>query len=238
MLAAILRTIKRLMVKIHLPGFDTVRLLLEGFAVEFNRVVTLKNRVLSAVVPNVEMDTDAVEDYETMYGIPQGLGGTDAEKIGRIMERAAWVGFGGAEFLEDQVRRAGFDLYAIPNPVSTPEAVQFGTTQAATFRHFGLSTQYTAPQTVPGQLIVGASPGPDTDAAMISGRIYPPPLDFSITDDATLWGFFTFLSPTEGAVVGSGSLLSLTQAQFDYLEKVVITSKHMQHRIIAQVSIS
>ncbi|PKL40740.1 MAG: hypothetical protein CVV44_03800 [Spirochaetae bacterium HGW-Spirochaetae-1] len=219
---SITRTLNRLLVKIHLPGFETVRLFLEGLAVEFGRVIEMKNRVLSVVVPNVNMDTDAIEDYNEKYGIPQYLTGTDAQKINRIIERASLVGHGGPEWLEEQIQKAGFALYVHLNLPTDEDELQLGDFQMSSTIQFGSPLTYIDPELVPGELIVGTHP---TGGSWI------------ITDDAFYWGYYFFLSPFSDRLAAAGELLELSQQQYNYLYKVITSLKYMRNRCIAQVEI-
>jgi hypothetical protein len=242
MLNAIKNTLRRLLVSLRgLTGLDTVGLLLEGLAVEFGRVVAMKNRVISAVVPNADMDTDAIEDYNDMYGIPDTLGGTDAEQINRIIERAGLGGTATVIWLQEQIQKAGFALYVFPNLPDTANEMQMGapTPQMSSAYQMGWGLLYDNPDEVLGELIVGSPPGIDTEASFVEGQIWPVPEEFSISDDPTEWGFFLFLSPSaDGIVTDPGDLLSLTQREFNYLRKIIISMKHMRTWVIAQVAIS
>ena len=94
-----------------------LKLLIEGIAVEFYRVIDYKDEVLRSVVPNENMSVDSIEDYNVMLGIPNSLSGTNYEKIARIIEKNDFYGFPGKDWLEGQIRKAGYDLYVIENTV-------------------------------------------------------------------------------------------------------------------------
>jgi len=89
--------------------------LMEGFAVELDRVREFKNIISSAVIPNANMDTDTIQDHNKKYGVSQFVGGTDAEQIARLIEKASLNGEPGKDWMTDQVQMAGFPLYVIEN---------------------------------------------------------------------------------------------------------------------------
>lgn len=149
------RTIKRLLkgISILIP-VKHLQNLIEGFAVEFYRFIDFKDEILRSVVPNVNMSTQSISDYNKMFGIPNSLSGTNSEKIARIIEKSDITGFPGKDWLQDQVRNAGFDLYVIEQTIQSTSFRQWGDFQFAESLQLGLTERFLNPGTVPGILIV------------------------------------------------------------------------------------
>lgn len=211
---AISNTIRRLNLQsfiMRLPVFGQA--LYDGISEEFNRVNDFRTIVTKSVVPNANMSTDTIEDNEGKYGIDEDDTATDEEKIDRIIERAQRDGNGGPDWLQDQIRKTGYDLYVILNDLP-----------------------YTDPQTVSGQLIV-SSPNGNIGGTPASGFAYPDPQPFSITSDPNQWGYFFFLSPFSDRVALESEQEIITVENFAFLEKTVIQLKHVRNWCIAQVSI-
>ena len=211
---AISNTIRRLNLQsfiMRLPVFGQA--LYDGISEEFNRVNDFRTIVTKSVVPNENMSTDTIKDNEGKYGIDEDDTATDDEKIDRIIERAQRDGNGGPDWLQDQIRKAGYDLYVILNDLP-----------------------YTDPQTVSGQLIVSSPNGNDGGTSAF-GFAYPDPKLFSITSDPNLWGYFFFLSPFPDRVALESEQDIITAENFAFLEKTVIQLKHVRNWCIAQVSI-
>ena len=131
-----------------------LKLLIEGIAVEFYRVIDYKDEVLRSVVPNENMSVDSIEDYNVMLGIPNSLSGTNSEKIARIIEKNYFYGFPGKDWLEGQIRKAGYDLYVIENTVQLTNQRQWNDFQFSESVQFGLTERFLNPVLVPGELIV------------------------------------------------------------------------------------
>lgn len=233
-----------------LPVFGQA--LYDGIALEFDRVNDFRTLVTTSAVPNANMNTDTIVDYEGKYGIDEDITATNDERIARIIERAQRDGNGGPDWLQEQIQQAGFDLYVILNTKTVSFVPQFGNFQFGQIQ-FGGSIFYTDPRTVDGELIV-SSPngniggqfenfgnfqfGTTQFGVLVDGFAYPRPKPFTLTSDPDKWGYVFFLSPDPNGIVGSGSLLSVTQEQFDFLEKLVIQLKHVRNWCIAQVQIA
>ncbi len=249
---SIARTIKRLNLQsfiMKLPVFGQA--LYDGLAEEFDRVNDFRTLVKTSVVPNENMDPSTIQDNEGKYGIDEDITATDEERINRIIERAQRDGSGGPDWLQEQVRQAGFDLYVILNIKSVFTGFQFGNFQFGQIQ-FGASLTYTDPRTIDGKLIA-SSPngniggqfqnfgnfqfGTTQFGVLIDGFAFPRPKPFTISSDPNRWGYFFFLSPDPNGIVGAGSLLSITQEQFDFLKKLVIQLKHTRNWCIAQVQV-
>lgn len=251
MLNSIKKTLKRLSVKIHLPGFLNVGKLYEGIAIEFNRTNEYKNKIVSSIVPNKNMDIDTLEDYNNKYGVPNYLTGTDEEKINRLLEKASLSGNGGLDFLQEQIRLAGFDLYVIEN-YKVGDIVQFNKFQHSISIQMGSIGSYIDPDDVPGELVVGSPPrgfgkllltrfnkfqhsssvqmgSPDLTAT------YPQPVQYEITDDPKYWGFYFFLSPFSDRIAVNGEELELDERSWNYLYKLILELKHKRNWCIAQI---
>lgn len=255
MIKAIKRTLLRLSGKIYI--FNPIvwfPKLLDGLSVEFGRVRDFKNQVLSATVPNDNMWSSAIEDYNNKYGIPNTLGGTDAQKICRIIEKASLSGFPGPEWLEDQLQLAGFQLYVVENKPLTVNVRQWGTFQWGTAGvQYGLTSRFIDPDTILGELVVGSPP---RGAGRIilnqfgsfqwgqSGVQYgtldpnalnPQPVLYERTTDSTYWGFYFTLSPFDGVVATSESeFLQVTEREFEYLKNLIIELKLQRNWCILQ----
>lgn len=134
--------IKRLLLRLFgkldiLHAAEWIPLLMEGIQLEFDRVNDFKKVVLSTVIPNSDMESDAVDDNIKKYGLDYVNylpGITETDKINFCIEAAALSGFSGPDWIEDQLQKAGFDFYVHSIPAATD------------------------PATIPGILIVGTHP--------------------------------------------------------------------------------
>jgi hypothetical protein len=254
MLQSIKNTLLRLSAKIF--GFNPIDwypALLEGLAIEAGRVRDFRNKILSAVVPNENMDPDTLDDHNQKYGIPLTLAGTDAEKRARIIEKAALTGWPGPEWLQDQIQKAGFPLYVHENReyVADSTTRRYGGFQYSTFTQYGPYQKEHDPNQIPGKLVVGSPPGG-------KGRLYlnqwgdmewgdfeygspdpnslnPQPIEYERTTDEKYWVFYFILSPFEDRLaVDSSEFLSITQSELDYLCSLIIGIKLMRNWCILQ----
>ena len=257
MINSIKKTLIRLAGKIYI--FNPVvyfPLLMEGIAVEINRVREYKNIVLSSVVPNANMSPYAIDDYNTKYGIPVSLGGTDTEKIARIMEKATLNGYPGAEWLQNQIQKAGFSLYVIENEPQTKNIRQYGMYQYKAANQYGLTSRFIDPADIDGSLVVGSTPRGagrvylyrygicqySTDAAYGTNdpnALNPQPVQYVRTTDQRYWGYYFTLSPFRDRVaVDSTEFLSVSQAEYNYLVLLVKQLKMQRNWCILQAKIS
>lgn len=252
MIQSIKNTLKRLSGKIYI--FNPIKwypLLLEGLAVEISRMRDFKDQVFSATVPNDAMTPDSIDDHNKKYGIPISLPGTDAEKIARIKEKAALIGFPGWEWLEEQIQAAGFLLYVHENVVLDQAVRQLGTFQLSLTRQLGLTARFIDPDTIPGKLVVG-SPPRGTGKPFLSQlgtfqlgasqigipdftKINPQPFEYVRTDGILLWGFYFTLSPfSDRLAVDETEFLQVTQNELDYLCQIIIELKLQRNWCILQ----
>jgi len=68
---------------------------------------------------------------------------------------------------------------------------------------------------------------------------YPRPKPFTITGVPAYWGRFFFLSPfADRLAANTGELLELTADEFRYFRKLVIQTKYLRDRCIAQVKVT
>lgn len=257
MISAIKRTLTRLFGKIY--GFNPVvwfPLLMEGIAIEFNRLREFKNIVLSSVVPNENMSAYAIDDYNIKYGIPPTLAGTNAEKIARIIEKATLNGQPGPDFLEEQIQKAGFPLYVIENEVLLQNIRQYGNDQYSNSVQYGITSRFTDPDDIPGDLIVGSPPAG-------TGRVYlyrygasiyggdsmygtydpnalnPQPFIYTRGDNPVYWGFYFTLSPFSDRVATDESeFLELSQAEYNYLVLIIKQLKLLSRWCILQAKVA
>lgn len=253
MLNAIKRTLQRLSGRIYIFNPITYfTLLMEGIAIEIERIRVFKNIVLSAVVPNTNMSTYAIDDYNVKYGIPPTLGGTDAEQISRIIEKANLNGYPGADFLQEQLQKAGYMLYVIENEPQNINIRQYGNDQYSVSVQYGLTSRFIDPDTILGELVVGSPP-------FGSGRIYlyrygvsmyggdtmygsndpmalnPQPYVYERTDDPKYWGYYFTLSPFSDRVATSESeFLTMTNEQLNYLKLLIKQLKLQRNWCILQ----
>lgn len=209
---SISRTLKRLnlqgfVMKLTVFGQD----LYDGIALEFDRVNDFRTIVTKSSVPNVNMDPDTIIDNESKYGIAEDITATNSDRIDRIIERAQRDGNGGPDWLQQQIRQAGFDLYVILNDLP-----------------------YTDPATIDGFLIA-SSPNGNIGGTPTVGFAYPLPQPFTITADATKWGYFFFLSPFSDRVALASERPTITNDEFLFLEKTVFQLKHLRNWCLAQV---
>ena len=215
LVTAISTTIRRLNLQsfiMRLPVFGQA--LYNGISEEFNRVNDFRDIVTKSVVPNTNMSTDTIEDNEQARGIDTDTAKTDSERIDRIISVSQRDGNGGPDWIQDQIRKAGYDLYVILN-IGPP----------------------VDPETVPGQLIA-SSPNGNIGGIPALGFAYPEPQPFSITVDSNRWGYFFFLSPFSDRVALDAERDSILYEDFLFLKKMVIQLKHVRNWAIAQLIIT
>lgn len=247
---AIARTLRRLNLHSVLLAFPIFgKALYEGLSLEFERVNEYRDIVTSSVVANDNMDVSTLDDYEIKYGIDYIYTSTYQERIARIIERAGRNGSGGIDWFQDQIQKAGFDLYVILNEKNVSSIPQFGDFQFNDVQ-FGGAVLYTDPRTVDGELVV-ASPNGNIGGQFFNfgdyqfndvqfgtledGYAYPRPLEYIIGSDPNKWGYTFFLSPFPDRVATSAELLQLSNLELDYLKKTIIQLKHLRNWCIAQV---
>ena len=257
MLNAIKRTLIRLSGKIYV--FNPIvwfPLLMEGIAVEFNRIREYKNIVWSSIVPNENMSPYSIEDYNTKYGIPNTLTGSNSEKIARILEKATLNGYPGPEFLQEQLQKAGYMLYVIENEPQDQNVVQYGTVQYSTSQQYGLTSRFIDPDNIPGNLIVGSTPYgvgriflyqygsrqytvDITYGTFDQNALNPQPFIYERTDDPKYWGFYFTLSPfSDRVAVDEPEFLSLSQAEYNYLVLLIKQLKLQRNWCILQAKVA
>jgi len=253
MLTAFKNTLKRLSGKIYV--FNPVTYfpaLLEGLSIELERVRVFKDQVLSATVPNDNMTPDSIPDYNVKYGIPNTLGGTDAQQISRIKEKASLNGFPGPDWLEDQLHMAGFNLYVHENKPLLTNTRQYGLYQYSPSVQYGLTSRFINPDIMLGELVVGS---PHHGAGRLFLNMYgssqyglpamygspdpnalnPQPVKYARTDDPTLWGYYFVLSPFDDRLaVDESEFLVYTQMEFNYLKNLIIELKLARNWCILQ----
>ena len=135
LIESIKKTLTRLGIPIILPGFEQLKDFYGGLAAEYERIINFKNSVKNNIVPYKGMDPYSIDDYNVKYGIPKYLPGSDALRIDRIIEKANLRGFGGPDWIEEQLQKAGYLLYVHENLAKDID-----------------------PGTVPGELIVCSPP--------------------------------------------------------------------------------
>jgi len=253
MLNSIKNTLNRLSVNIHLPSFGNLKKLYAGLAVEFSRFIDYKNSIYNNVVPHPGMDSFAIDDYNKKYGIPKYLPGPDELRIDRIIEKANVTGFGGPQWLEEQVQKAGFPLYVHENLRENAATIQCGDFQCGD-EQVGYTEMFPYdPNSVHGELIVGSPPrgegriylsqcGTFQCGDMQCGTsnplyLYPRPVPYNITDQQNYWGFFFFLSPFPDRLATSGELYEMPDYEFNYLFQILCEIKFQRNWCIAQVKI-
>jgi hypothetical protein len=228
MITAIKKTLSRLSGKIY--GFNPVvwyPVLLEGVAVEFNRLREYKNNVLSATVPSEQMTPDSIDDHNRKYGIPSTLSGTDAVKIGRIIEKAALDGYPGPDWIEEQIQKAGYLLYVHENEILTQSIkLVVGSTPSGGSKPF--LSQLGSFQL--GDYQIGT---PDFS------KINPQPFIYTRTDDPTRWGYYFTLSPfPDRMAVDSSEFLEVPENDFNYLCNLIIEISLQRNWCILQAKAS
>lgn len=226
--------------------------LYDAIAEEFDLLNDFRNQVSSAVVPNVNMDSDTIEDFESKYGIANISTSSDKTRIERIIERASGNGNGGADWFEERIQAAGFDLYVHVNEQNVTESPSFNDYQFNEVQ-FGDLVTYTDPRDIPGEII--ASSPIDNIGGLFEqfgteyqfddlqfGTIdetaaYPRPKTFSIPSDPDRWGYVFFLSPSADEVVTDElDMLALTEEEYSFLHKLILQTKFTRNWCIAQVS--
>jgi hypothetical protein len=255
MIQSVKNTLNRLFGKIHLWNpIEWFPKLLEGLSVEFGRIRDYKNNVLSATVANTNMTSDAIEDYNKKYGIPNTLGGTNAEQIARIVEKASLTGWPGKQWLEDQIQMAGFQLYVFENSPLLTSVQQYGSgVQYSSLNQYGLTSRFTDPSTYLGELVVGSTPESNGKKILAqyggTGVQYgsyqygqpdptalnPQPKPYEFTTDQGTWGYYFILSPSaSGPVTLEAQFLTMTDQEFDYLKNLIIELKLQRNWCILQ----
>ncbi len=256
MLYAIKKTLKRLSGKIYI--FNPVEWypkLLEGISVEFDRLREFRSQVYNSTVPNVNMDVDSINDHSKKYGVPTTIGGTDDQKINRIIEKASLNGLPGPDWFEEQIQKAGFPLYVIENKVLETSVIEWGDFEWGDGSTWGLTARFIDPATIPGELVVCSTPygtgkrllvewgnfewgdgsewgTPDTTA------INPQPYIYKRTLDQYRWGFYFTLSPFPDRVATSESeFLGINQNEYNYLKQIIIELKLLRNWCILQAKV-
>lgn len=249
---SIAKTIQRLNLRSRITNFISFGpALYQGIATEFARVKDFRDIVLRSSVPNENMSAFTIDDYETKYGITPVQAATDEERIGRIIERASENGNGGPDWLEEQIRKAGYDLYLHVNERTQGGAPQFGDFQFSDVQ-FGSANLYTDPRTIPGELITSSPSGnigPQFDqfgdfqfgpqvqfGTLLEGFVNPRPVIPQIPSSPDRWGYFFFLSPFEDRLATDVELLALTDQEILFLERLVIQTKFTRNWCITQVT--
>lgn len=247
--ARALRRLNLQSIVMKLPVFG--KALYDGLSIEFERLNDYKDIVKSSSVPNDNMNSDTLEDYEKKYGLRFDPLFSDQVRIDRIIERASRNGNGGPDWLEQQIRQAGFDLYVIVNILGTPTGAQFGDFQFGTEQFGGLIT-YIDPRTVPGE-IIASSPngniggqfvsfgdfqlGPQVQfGTLVENRSYPVGRGFTIPATPDIWGYVFFISPFPDRLATEIELQALSDSELAALRKIVIELKHTRNWAIAQVT--
>jgi len=217
------QTLYRLHSAIRLSGWTNLKKLYNGLALEFKRVVNAKNTLFRDCVPSFYTGDDVIADYNDKYGIPQDLPQDDG--IGRIMDRASLTSSAAAGYIQEQLWKAGYKLYIVPLLPSGTGILRWGAFQYRGSKQYGKITNYEYnPNDIPGILIAGTHP---------TGG------EWKITNNANYFGLFFILSPLQnGFVTSEDAFFELTQAQYNYLEKLIISLKHMKMWCIAQVKIT
>lgn len=252
---SISRTIKRLNLRstvMKLPIFGQA--IYDGLSEEFDRVNDFRTLVKVSTVANENMDPDTIEDYEHKFGIEADITAASDERIDRIIEAAQRDGNGGPDWLQEQIQKAGFDLYVILNENNVSQVFQFGDFQFGSIQ-FGGAITYLDPRTVDGELVT-SSPngniGPQFEqfgpsfqfgptqqfGNLVEGFANPRPRPFVMTSNPDLWGYFFFLSPFSDRLAGPTELLSITEQEWTYLNKLIMQLKHLRNWAIVQVEVS
>jgi hypothetical protein len=254
MIQSVKNTLNRLFGKIyHFNPVEWFPKLLEGISVEFGRVKDFKDEVYRSTVPNSNMSVNSIDDYNKKYGIPNSVGGTDTEKINRIIEKAALTGWPGKDWLEDQIQMASFQLYVFENLPLATSLQQFSSTlQFSSSTQFGLTARFIDPSTIPGTLVVGSTPlgvgkkikaqfSPDTQFAQYQfgepdpTALNPQPVLYDFTTNSGTWGYYFILSPDPaGPVTDEADFLQVTPAEFEYLKNLIIELKLQRNYCILQ----
>ena len=253
MIASIKKTLLRLSGNIF--SFDPVNWypkLLEGLSIEFSRVRDFKNQILNSTVPNDNMYVESIDDYNIKYGIPSTVGGTNQQKIQRIIEKASLTGMPGKDWLQEQIQKAGFELYVIENEVLESSVLRWGDFQWGGGSQWGLTARFTNPALIPGELVVCSPPfgvgklslyqwggfqwGGDVQWGTTDpNALNPQPFKYARTDDPKYWGFYFTLSPFPDRVATLESeFLTMSKNEYDYLKQIIIELKLLRNWCILQ----
>lgn len=248
---SISNTLRRL--NLNIFGVDLLvfgQALFDGLAEEFDRVNDFKDVVKSATVANENMAKETLDDYEQKYGIVNVSGTSFESRRGRVIERASENGNGGPDWIQQQIRQAGFDLYVHVNEPTVSTSPQFGDFQFNEVQ-FGDLVTYTDPRDVSGELIASSPVGnigglfeqfgdhqfSDVQfGTLISGSAYPRPSTFSIPSDPNRWAYVFFLSPFDDRLATSLELLALSRDELRFLNKLILQIKFTRNWCIAQVT--
>ncbi len=253
MIDAIARTIKRLNVKGVITDFGSTGLALyRGIATEFNRVKDYYATIAESSVPNNSMSNLTIDDYESKYGITSVNAATDTDRIGRIIERASENGNGGADWLEEQIQKAGFQLYVHVNERIQGEAPQFADFQFGLQVQFGAQDLYQDPRLVPGELLASSPSGNIGPQFLQFGDFQfgtqvqfgtldedfanPRPIIPIVPADPSLWGYVFFLSPFEDRLATNVELLPITVSEWAFLKRMLLQTKFTRNWCVVQVT--
>lgn len=230
--------------------------LISGIAVEFYRVIDYKDSILKSVIPNVNMSLLAIPDFNKKYGIPNTLTGTDEEKINRLIEKIDITGFPGPDWFQEQIQKAGFNLYVHENLPTAVSELQWGDFQFSDFVQWGATSRFQNPLLTLGLLIVDQPWGNSGPYPVIQygstglqfgqknlqvggkdlSKKSPISEEYEIQSNPALWGYYFWLSPFEDRLAETeDELLLLTEEQLDYLKTLVISNKLVRNWCIAQV---
>ena len=250
---SVARTIERIGTVAGVCG-QNVKALWRGLSKEFGRFVEYRDLVKCAAVPSSSLCIDAVDDLEKKYGLLKDDGLTDAERIARIVERAALFGSGGKDWLESQIQAAGFPLYVIENVPMALVETQFGDVQFSDTTQFGIMPNRIDPETVDGILITSVA-GQSGGAVILDssqfggtnqfgttmfgtrdpGYSFPQPRARLMPRDPVYWPMVFFLSPFPDRLAALDELLVLSGDRYRYLIEMVQQIKHLHLWCVAQV---
>jgi len=218
-------------------GGENYNNILAGMSIEFERIRAEKNDLLNSVVPNTHMSVESIPDYANKYGM-RYLVGTDADKVKKIISRAALSGASGPGWLQQQIQTEGFPLYVLENfPV--PESVSEIGNEEMGDAEMGGNIFYD-PTYVPGQLAVnspylrsefgdnqmGDLEMGDAEMGGTQRGLYPYVIEYqSGLPDSEDWGSFFFVSPFADRLATESELLALSEEAFRYLYETVIELK-------------
>lgn len=249
---AIARALRRLNLQsfvLSIPVFGQA--LYDGLSQEFGRVNDFKDIVKRSVVANDNMDITTLDDYEKKYNLRTDPLFSDQVRIDKIIERASRNGNGGSEWLQQQIQKAGYDLYVIVNTKDQSTGAQFGSFQFGAEQFGGLVT-YIDPRNIPGE-IIASSPnetmggqyiafgdfqfGPQVQFGTLDINVsYPVPAGFTIPSTPDYWGYVFFISPFPDRVATEIELQALSDSELATLKKLVIELKHARNWAVVQVT--
>jgi len=89
---------------------------IEALGMEPERIKIFFDKVRDSGIPDGNLPTEALPDWETFLGLQQNSSLSDAEKNERIKGKYTAQGGQGPDYLEETLQAAGYPVYVVENP--------------------------------------------------------------------------------------------------------------------------